>query len=118
MFKTLMNLTEHSILQEIERILELYPDYPYQQAFTHPDLRQTLLAWVLNRVPNIFIMIENAEEMIVHPDYAPYCRDQQSCVELVIREGIQEILRQNQAAIAHYLLAEEIPEQAASQWFG
>lgn len=118
MSKIVINITHHSILQEIERVLELYPDHPYQQAFAQPDRHQELLAWVLNRVPNVFTTVEDTEEAIVHPIYTPYCNDQQSCIEFVIRQGIQEILSQNQQEVEHSILEEDTSEPAASHWFG
>jgi hypothetical protein len=118
MLKTIINATQYSMLQEIERILELHPHHPYQQAFAHPDRQQQLVVWVLNRVPSLFIITDKTEEAIVHPNYAPYCSDQQSCLEYVIRQGIQEILAQNQEEIEHTIPIEEITGQAASHWFG
>ncbi|MBD2081564.1 hypothetical protein [Leptolyngbya sp. FACHB-17] len=118
MSKTIVNLTEHHILQEIERVVEDYPQHPYQQAFSHPDFRQQLLVWVLNRVPSVFTLVEDTQEVSVHPTYAPYCSDPQSCTEFVIRQGIEEILVQNQQEIEHCLPEEEDAGLAPSHWFG
>lgn len=118
MSKTITNMIQYPILQEIERILELCPHHPHQQAFAHPDRHQQLVAWVLNRVPNVFIATEEGDEAAIHPNYAPYCSDQRSCLEYVVREGIQEILVQNQAEIEHDIPDEEISEEGASHWFG
>lgn len=118
MSKTIINVTHYPIVQEIERVLEQYPDHPYQQAFAHPERHQQLVVWVLNRVPSVFVVAEETEDAIVHPDYAPYCSDQSSCMERVIREGIQEILSQNQVEIEHAIPAAETAGQAASHWFG
>ncbi|MGG6270342.1 hypothetical protein ACQ4M3_36405 [Leptolyngbya sp. AN03gr2] len=117
MSKMIVNITQHSIAQEIERTLEQYPNHPFQQAFAHPDLRQELLVWILNRVPNVFMTIEESESAIVHPDYAPYCHDHQSCFEYVIRQGIQEVLSQNQQKIEQYI-PEQPSGQPATHWFG
>lgn len=118
MSKTIINATHYPIVQEIERVLEQYPDHPYQQAFAHPDRHQQLVVWVLNRVPSVFVVAEETEDAIVHPDYAPYCSDQRSCMEYVIRQGIQEILAQDQAEIEQTIPTSETNEQAASHWFG
>jgi hypothetical protein len=117
MSKTIFNVAQYPIFQEIERILESYPHHPYQQAFAHPDLQQQLVAWVLNRVPNVFIVTEGTEEASVHLTYAPHS-NQQSCLEHVIREGIQEVLAQNQEELEHDIPQEELSGQAASHWFG
>ncbi len=118
MSKTVINLTQHSILQEIERVLEGYPDHPYQQAFAHPDTRQELLVWVLNRIPNNFTTLELTESAIADSAYVPYKNDDKSCTEVVIQQGIQEVLNQKQPLIGRYLPEEEDARLAPSHWFG
>lgn len=118
MSTVIVNLTEQAVLQDIEQLLATYPDHPHQQAFAHPDLRQKLLAWVLSRVQNVFVVAESTDEIAIHPDHAPYCNDVRSCQEYVIRQGIQEILTQEQQTTNHHLLEEEDPELPTSHWFG
>ncbi|BAU11637.1 hypothetical protein LEP3755_21370 [Leptolyngbya sp. NIES-3755] len=116
MSKTIVNLTQHSMMQAIERALEQCPHYPHQQAFAQPDLRQQLLVWVLNRVPNVFMLHESPEATPM-PSDPSNCREQQSCIDFVVRQGIQEILTQNQQEIDH-CLPDEDARLAASHWFG
>ncbi len=52
--KTVVNLTQQSVLGEIESVLDTYPYQPYQQAFAIPDLRQELIAFVLSRIPCLY----------------------------------------------------------------
>ncbi|MCU0547901.1 MAG: hypothetical protein MUC48_01005 [Leptolyngbya sp. Prado105] len=118
MLKTMINVTQYPILQAIEQILEQYPDHPYQQAFAHPARHQQLIAWVLNRVPNLFIVAEDTNAAIVHPNYAPYCHDQQSCLEYIIRQGIQEILSNDKTELAHEIPSAEDSDPSVSHWFG
>jgi hypothetical protein len=118
MSTVIVNLTQHLAIHDIERVLETYPDHPYQQAFSHPDFRQQLIAWVLSRVPNVFTVAQETDEMTIHPDYAPYCTDVQTCLEYVIQQGIQDILIREQKTIEHYLPEEEDPNSPVSHWFG
>ncbi|CDN14702.1 hypothetical protein RintRC_4245 [Richelia intracellularis] len=45
----------------MEDILETYPDHPYQQAFSIPDLRQELIAHVLTKVSSCYVVVEGEE---------------------------------------------------------
>jgi hypothetical protein len=49
MNKQLINVTLSVVTEEIEHILETYPKYPYQQAFSAFELRQDLIAQDLRR---------------------------------------------------------------------
>jgi hypothetical protein len=114
----IVNLTQQNVIQEMERVLETYPDHPYQQAFAHPELHQRLLAWVLSRVPNLFMVAEETDAIAIHPTYTPYCTDVRSCLEFVIRQGIQDILMQEQQTIEHCVPEEDDPNLPVSHWFG
>jgi hypothetical protein len=46
----LINLTLTVVMQEIEDVLDQYPEHPYQAAFSMPDLRQKLIDHVQNHV--------------------------------------------------------------------
>jgi hypothetical protein len=52
MSSELTNLTLPAVIQEIEDVLYEYPEHPYQSAFSIPELRQKLIAHILNHVPN------------------------------------------------------------------
>lgn len=43
MEKTLVNLTLAVVTEEVENILDSYPRYPYQEAFSPSGLRQDLI---------------------------------------------------------------------------
>jgi hypothetical protein len=118
MSKVVINLTQQSILQKIEQVLERYPDHLYQQAFAHPDTRQELLVWVLNRIPNLFTVLETCEASGGYSGRASFYHDDLSYMEFVIRQGIREIMTQEQPIIEHYLPEREDTQLAASHWFG
>ncbi|GEM_PF-1993066 len=48
----LINLTLPLVIQEIEDVLDEYPEHPYQSAFSMHEFRQKLIAHVLSQVPN------------------------------------------------------------------
>ncbi len=55
MSELIINLTKIAIAQEVEDILDDYPTDTYRQALHAPDLRQALIAYVLNRIPNCYM---------------------------------------------------------------
>ncbi len=91
----LVNLTLPAVLQEIEYVLEEYPEHPYQTAFSLPELRQKLVAHILSNVPNRYV-VEGAQETFGKPKvYASSPLQERLRMELVIRAGILHILREN-----------------------
>lgn len=59
MATTMVNLTLLKVIQELEEILDLYPSQIYKQVARNPDLQQKLVAYILNRLPNKYITIED-----------------------------------------------------------
>ena len=91
----LVNLTLPSVLQEIEYVLEEYPEHPYQTAFSLPELHQKLVAHILSNVPNRYV-VEGAQETSGEPKvYASSPLQERLRIEMVIRASILHILREN-----------------------
>ncbi len=93
MGKQLVNRTLPVVIEEIENILEAYPEYPYQQAFSQPTLRQNLIAYVLSRVPNQYIVVEEIQfslKQIVLPHYSS---KRLLDIEYWIHLGIRDVLQ-------------------------
>ena len=86
---TLINQTQSIIEREISEVLETYPNHPYQQIFAHPDRRQELLAYVLNRVPSLYTSVDitSPEFMLASPTAILVN------VETTIHRGISQLLR-------------------------
>ncbi|MEP0849537.1 MULTISPECIES: hypothetical protein [Cyanophyceae] len=64
MSKTIANLTLPVVVQEIEKVLGIYTDHPYQKAFSISELRQKLIVYVLSRTSNNYAVIEEGESII------------------------------------------------------
>jgi hypothetical protein len=119
MFRQMINLTELEINREIESVLEHYAEYPYQQAFAAPDLRQELIAYVLNRVSSYYTVIEPDRDSAVEALRSNSSSLQvESCREAVIHQGIQHIFCTKAEQIQHHLPEETDSSRAASHWFG
>ncbi len=90
----LVNLTLPAVLQEIEYVLEEYPEHPYQTAFSLPELRQKLVAHVLSNVPNRY-GVEGAHEPGKSKVLCSSPLQERLRTEMVIRASILHILREN-----------------------
>lgn len=92
MGKELFNITLVVVNDEIENILSRYPTYPYQQAFSADNLHQDLLAYVLNRVPNKYAVIEQKQPLTKQTLLPPYSTKEILNIEHHIHLGINDLL--------------------------
>ncbi|MEM6446937.1 MAG: hypothetical protein AAF704_10295 [Cyanobacteria bacterium P01_D01_bin.123] len=118
---SLSNLALQLVQSTLNRVLETYPRHPYQNAFSIPDLRQRLLAYVLNHIPSCYVSVDglttrNQPEKV----YAEFADEHAETVELFTRIGIDEIL-----AIHGDWVCDRIPNSTEchaidlpSHWFG
>ncbi|WP_017655138.1 late competence development ComFB family protein [Fortiea contorta] len=118
MSKSLVNLTNQLVTQEIERVLETYPHHPYQEIFANPDFRQNLIVYVLNRIPNYYVSVSQEEQALISGDYLHQYLGYLSQIEAIIRQGIEDILREESEAIRLHIPEITNPALMASDWFG
>jgi hypothetical protein len=123
--KTVVNLTQQSVLGEIESVLDTYPYHPYQQAFAIPDLRQELIAFVLSRIPCLYYTIaegfplaEAEKECLLNYKRPRSPLEQQLHVQNLIHQGIYSIFKDKSDWISHHLCETVQPGLEPSHWFG
>lgn len=91
----LINLTLPVVIAEIDNILEDYPESPYQIAFSLPEMRQRLFAYVLTHIPNRYTVqgedLRLKESKFLHP--SPMQERLQ--MENLIHGGILHLLQEN-----------------------
>ncbi|MEG3894872.1 MULTISPECIES: late competence development ComFB family protein [unclassified Microcoleus] len=92
MQKNLVNITLAVVTEEVEIILESYPKYPYQEAFSPSGLRQDLIAYVLSRVPNRYTAIDSGESVPNQTVQFRCSSEQLLHIENLIHTGIREVL--------------------------
>lgn len=91
MSRKVINMTLPVVINEIEHILETYPKYPYQQAFTASGLRQDLVAYVLTHVPNQYAFV-NEKQNDLTALYPPCSSERILEIEHWIHLGIRDVL--------------------------
>ena len=91
----LINLTLPTVIQEIENVLNEYPEHPYQSAFSIHELRQQLIAHILSQIPNRYA-VRGVEEPAKKPKalYASAMKER-LYMETVVHGSILHILREN-----------------------
>jgi hypothetical protein len=97
MLEGLINLTLPVVIQEIEDVLDEYPEHPYHFAFALPELHQKLVAHILSQVPNRYV-VKGEQELSADPKSRnPSPLQERLRMEMVVRAGILHILRENAA---------------------
>lgn len=116
MFQNIFNLTVLEIVGEIESILETYPHHPYQQAFSVPAFRQELIAYVLSRISNHYIVYDRDSNSEIESSHSS--RTERNSRSAVIHEGIQHIFLKHFDQIQHQVPQERSADLEPSHWFG
>ncbi|MEH2348099.1 MAG: hypothetical protein V7K55_08865 [Nostoc sp.] len=123
---TVVNLTQQSVVGEIESVLDTYPYHPYQKAFAIPDLRQELIAFVLTRIPSFYGAISDGNTSLAEAEreslaYYKLPRkplEQQLHLQNLIHQGICLIVQEKSDWINHNVCDTVQPTCEASHWFG
>lgn len=98
MAQKIINLTLPVVIQEIEDIFDDCFYHPYQQAFAIPELRQKLIAYVLSRIRNRYVVIE--EQATISNNL---CSQERLHIETVIQSGIRQVLQENADWVNHHI---------------
>ena len=116
--KAILNLTEQVVIEEIEKLIKHYPRYPYQHAFSVPGLRQKLVAYVLNRVSNFYVVLNECDLNKVDCQSMGNSMVDKSDLESNIHIGIREILEQSQLQDQTPMPERSDTDYSPSDWFG
>lgn len=116
MSRVLMNLTVPAVVEVMEAVLETYPHHPYQQAFSHPDRRQELIAYVLTRVHSVYGVMEAVEDFSPMP--TAFNVEERLYVESLVHQGINTLIDTTSIEAQQQVPEEEEAGLAASHWFG
>ncbi len=88
----IVNMTIVLVADEIENVLNSQAENFYKTAFSLPDLRQELIAYVLSRIPNLYRVIEDGQEQ--SRKYNPFYQSavKELHIEAVIHQGCHDLL--------------------------
>lgn len=118
MSQTIVNLTLPIVTDKIDDILAAYPLYEYRQVFAVPELRQKLTAYVLARLPVVYVAMDSSDACNVGASGHCYSSDQHDQINRLIHQGIDALLGRPEVwprrTTAELVEAEPIP----SNWFG
>jgi hypothetical protein len=118
MTKTLVNLAVPVIIQIIEEILENHP-CRYRNAFSIPDLRQELIAYILNHLPGDYIVFESLEtKEVTENSYRYYSKEHRNLIKIYALTGIQTIFQSKRSEISVQIPLEGSKAYHLSHWFG
>jgi hypothetical protein len=117
MSKTIANLAEPLVLEELESVLDSHHYQSYQQVYNCPEIRQKLISRVLKAVPACYAMVES--------DYVT-CTVDASLVPGQLRHQLRTALMNNIHLIIEERNDEDNPVssletdsgEAPSNWFG
>ena len=118
MAQTIVNLAVPLVTEKIEDILNTYPIHPHQQTFTSPNLREKLTAYVLSRMPALYLTVDEMEVCAVRSPSSCYTTAQHSQIERLIHQGVEHILQQRDAWVESRLPEQIDPILTPSNWFG
>ncbi|HEY9638529.1 MAG TPA: hypothetical protein V6D14_34415 [Coleofasciculaceae cyanobacterium] len=99
----IINLTQPLVIQEIENVLEDYPEYPYQVAFSIDEFRQKLIAHVLSHVSSCSTVIENGYKSSKTPNALFPSLSQRLHLNALIRGSILHLLRENADWVSRHI---------------
>ncbi|MFM2063574.1 MAG: hypothetical protein RLZZ507_3245 [Cyanobacteriota bacterium] len=127
--KTVVKLTQQSVIGEIESVLHTYPYQPYQQAFAIPDFRQELISFVINRLPGFnsfnskvndsqILLSENQKDDSLNHKISRNPLEQQLHLQNLIHQGIFSIIQAKADLISNHLCEKVQPGCQPSNWFG
>lgn len=117
MTQAIVNLAQPIVREKVDQILQTYPLHPYQQAFAASDLRQKLVAYVLSRMPSLYVTFAEDPGCALTAPANCYSREQHGEIDQLIRQGIEHLLSQPAGWLRSTAEAAE-PELMPSSWFG
>ncbi|PSO70436.1 MAG: hypothetical protein BRC42_09950 [Cyanobacteria bacterium QS_1_48_34] len=119
MSKTIVNLTELLVVEEINTLLGEYPSpHPYKSAFSQPELREKLMAFVIRKVNQQYAVINGSKEKTTYGDFSDCLSGQRSQIKNWVEKGMEMIFQdQKQSELAWVSQAEQAVREP-SHWFG
>ncbi|HEY9794108.1 MAG TPA: hypothetical protein V6D30_00590, partial [Leptolyngbyaceae cyanobacterium] len=71
--------------------------------FSIPELRQKLILHVVNQLPSYYAILEEDQELPSNPKSLYSSLEEKVCMEILIRESIVELFRENADSISCHM---------------
>jgi hypothetical protein len=118
MTQTIVNLTLPIVTDKIDDILAAYPLYEYRQIFAVPELRQKLTAYVLARLPVVYVTMDSDTNCGLESSRHCYSSDQHDQINHLIHQGIDALLGRPEIWRSSPRIDRVEAEVIPSSWFG
>ncbi|PSR19156.1 hypothetical protein C8255_03615 [filamentous cyanobacterium CCP3] len=118
MTQTIVNLTLPIVTDKIDDILAAYPLYEYRQVFAVPELRQKLTAYVLARLPVVYVTMDRGAACDVTSTGHCYSSEQHDQINRLIHQGIDALLGRPEIWQRRPSTERVEAESVPSSWFG
>lgn len=89
----LVNLTLLKVIKEIKNVLDICPTQAHQELASDPNLQQQLIAYVLSRVPNRHVAIEEEYLSLISPHSICCSTLEQLEIENLVNEGVYYLVQ-------------------------
>ncbi len=117
MSQTIVNLTLPIVSARVDEALQSSAVWHEQPIMAMPELRQKLMAYVLSRLPAVYITVESTIACSLDDPASCYPDEQQRHIEQLIQQGLAALLEQRQ----HWAASPPSLADASlspSHWFG
>lgn len=118
MSQTIVNLTLPIVAEKIDQLLNTYPRQPYQKVFNSPEWRHKLTAYVLSRLPVVYVAMENHQAAAMNVPVECYSHEQHAQIEQIIHQGIDSLITHRRHTGYRYRASASTPSAVPSNWFG
>ena len=102
------------VLKQIENVLNDYPEYPYQVAFSIDELRSKLVAHVLRHSRNCCSVVGNAPKPKTDSKFSYRFTSERMRLDVLIRGSILHLLRENADWLSRKI--QQLDSSVAAQW--
>lgn len=93
--KMIFDITPYLVEHEIKNVLHKCHSSLYQKAFSLPDLYQELVVYVLNRIPVIYTVVEENQELSTNSKEIYLPIEKKARTETIIYQGMYDLLPQS-----------------------
>lgn len=111
MSKKLLNLTLVVVTKELDLLWEHSPLPTHTNLFNQQDLRQQLIEYVLNRIPNIYSVVEELSTNQIDYQLLSYSPSAQQQIKTLIHQGFKQVFAQENTAINRLSLSSCVTKQ-------